>query len=427
MKVKRLIVLFVLVTLIFPSSLLGFIKPALIRLEDVNPEYAIQENGLEVLRLVADYLYSQNVPFQISVIPVYSDPLENIYLDMSADDPNMQKFRETIKYMQSKGGTVGIHGYTHQFANSVTGRGYEFGNNAYSEDAIAFERMEKAVQIFYKAGIDNFYYWETPHYAATDSQYKKFANRFSVFYEPDYKQRGARNVKVYYNLKPYQQPTVFIPAPLDFASNNDDVERIISEVKQNPPIVSFFFHPAAEFKIDYTSNGKRRGFFLDNRTGYLEKIVEEIKRNGYSFISLKSYVETLIPPTKLIMKIGNEVFTVNESKYRFTSTPVIKNNRTLVPIRAIMEALGGTVGWDSIERKVTVLLDSTTIELWIGKNIAKVNDIDIPIDPNNYKVVPEIINSRTIVPVRFVAENLGAKVDWDGPTQTITIIYNRGG
>jgi len=110
------------------------------------------------------------------------------------------------------------------------------------------------------------------------------------------------------------------------------------------------------------------------------------------------------------------------------SPPIIKNNRTLLPIRAVVEALGGTVEWDATERKVTVSLNYKIIELWIGKSVAKVNDIDTPIDLDNSKVVPEIINSRTMLPLRFVTENLGAKVDWDGSTQTITITYsNRGG
>jgi hypothetical protein len=105
------------------------------------------------------------------------------------------------------------------------------------------------------------------------------------------------------------------------------------------------------------------------------------------------------------------------------SPPIIKNNRTLLPIRAVVEALGGTVGWDAMERRVTVSLGTTTIELWIGKSIAKVNGVDTPIDSANPKVVPEIINSRTMLPLRFVTENLGCDVQWDGTTKMITIKY----
>jgi len=68
-------------------------------------------------------------------------------------------------------------------------------------------------------------------------------------------------------------------------------------------------------------------------------------------------------------------------------------------------------------------LGSTIIELWIGKSIAKVNGINTPIDSTNSKVVPEIINSRTMLPLRFVTENLGCDVKWDDATKTITITY----
>jgi len=114
---------------------------------------------------------------------------------------------------------------------------------------------------------------------------------------------------------------------------------------------------------------------------------------------------------------------VNGINNSLDSPPVIKNSRTLLPIRAIVEALGGTVSWDATNKEVIVSLGLNTIELWIGKNKANVNGVSKAIDSYNSKVVPEIINSRTMLPLRFVAENLGATVDWDGTTQTITINY----
>jgi len=132
----------------------------------------------------------------------------------------------------------------------------------------------------------------------------------------------------------------------------------------------------------------------------------------------------------LNLTIGNPYLLVNLVPQEIDpgrgTTPVIKNGRTLVPIRAIVEALGGTVGWDGNEKKVTVTLGSTTIELWIGKNTARVNGIDTLIDPDNSKVVPEIINGRTMLPLRFVTENLGCQLRWDPNTKTITITYQGG-
>jgi len=151
--------------------------------------------------------------------------------------------------------------------------------------------------------------------------------------------------------------------------------------------------------------------------------------SSYTFTNITSnhtisaIFEKEITQTVIILQIGNSSFTVNGVTNTLDSPPIIKNSRTLLPIRAIVEALGGTVGWDATERKVTVSLDSKAIELWIGKSIAKVNGIDTQIDSINSKVVPEIINSRTMLPLRFVTESLGCDVGWDNDTRTITITY----
>jgi hypothetical protein len=132
---------------------------------------------------------------------------------------------------------------------------------------------------------------------------------------------------------------------------------------------------------------------------------------------------TKTPKTVVVLQIGKSTFTVNGASKTLDSPPVIKNGRTLVPIRAIIEALGGTVGWDATTKKATVTLGKKIIALWIGKNTATVNGVSTLIDSTNAKVVPEIINGRTMLPLRFVAENLGATVGWDQNTQTITITY----
>jgi len=132
---------------------------------------------------------------------------------------------------------------------------------------------------------------------------------------------------------------------------------------------------------------------------------------------------TTKPPTVLVLHIGKSTFTVNGASKTLDSPPIIKNGRTLVPIRAIIEALGGTVGWDATTKKATVTLGKKTIALWIGKSAATVNGVSTPIDATDASVVPEIINSRTMLPLRFVSENLGCTVVWAAATQTITITY----
>jgi len=163
---------------------------------------------------------------------------------------------------------------------------------------------------------------------------------------------------------------------------------------------------------------------LQNRSDYIAVLPLDSNQRSV-FTGERKYTVSAQEEKILVLQIGKTSFTVNGETRTLDSPPVIKNNRTLLPIRAVVEALGGTVGWDATERKVTVSLGSTTIELWIGKSTAKVNGVNKSIDSSNSKVVPEIINGRTMLPLRFVTENLGCTVQWDGTTKTITIIYNQ--
>ena len=92
----------------------------------------------------------------------------------------------------------------------------------------------------------------------------------------------------------------------------------------------------------------------------------------------------------------------------------------MLPIRFVAEALGGTVGWNDAERKVTILKDNTVIELFIDQQYAMINGL-----PVQLYTVPFIENSRTYLPVRFVAENLGATVLWNEDNMEVTIIPNK--
>ena len=107
---------------------------------------------------------------------------------------------------------------------------------------------------------------------------------------------------------------------------------------------------------------------------------------------------------------------LNGEKMTFDADPYIENGTTRVPMRAIFEGLGAEVGYDGETKTVTAQKDDTKIELVIGSDSALVNG-----EENKLLVPAEIKNSRTMVPLRFVSEALGANVDWDGETKTITI------
>lgn len=105
------------------------------------------------------------------------------------------------------------------------------------------------------------------------------------------------------------------------------------------------------------------------------------------------------------------------NKFVYTDVaPTLVNDRTLVPMRVIFEKLGATVDWDEATRTVTANKDGRTIQLTIDNTTALVDGKEVTLD------VPAMqLNDRTMVPVRFIAETLNCKVDWDGFAQTVYV------
>lgn len=100
------------------------------------------------------------------------------------------------------------------------------------------------------------------------------------------------------------------------------------------------------------------------------------------------------------------------------TAPVVIAGRTMVPIRAVVEAMGGTVEWDGSTQKITLKARGNTVEMWMGKTDIKINGASKKMD-----VAPASKNNRTFVPVRFAAENLKCKVDWINSTKEAVIVY----
>jgi hypothetical protein len=103
--------------------------------------------------------------------------------------------------------------------------------------------------------------------------------------------------------------------------------------------------------------------------------------------------------------------------------PQLINDRTMVPMRKIFEVFGADVQWDGATETVTAVTEEKTLKLQINNPVAKVialpsgEETEITLDS-----VPVVVDGRTLVPVRFIAESLELKVGWDGDTQTVVII-----
>jgi hypothetical protein len=127
----------------------------------------------------------------------------------------------------------------------------------------------------------------------------------------------------------------------------------------------------------------------------------------------------------IVMTIGSTVIEIDGVEGRIDAGPQITWDRTLAPIRPIIEALGGTIAWNSTSRTVTTDAGEKTIVLVIGRNYALVSGRQIYLDANR-SVVPYIqAPGRTMLPVRFIAEQLGALVTWDAVLRRVTLVFAR--
>jgi len=107
---------------------------------------------------------------------------------------------------------------------------------------------------------------------------------------------------------------------------------------------------------------------------------------------------------------------IDDANQVYDQMPVIVSDRTLVPLRGIFESLGATVTWYEELRMIVGAKDDTTIVLWVNDTKAVVNDKEVTLD-----VPAQIVSDRTMVPVRFISEAIGSKVDWIDDTKTVVI------
>ncbi|RKO65649.1 copper amine oxidase N-terminal domain-containing protein [Desulfofundulus salinus] len=119
----------------------------------------------------------------------------------------------------------------------------------------------------------------------------------------------------------------------------------------------------------------------------------------------------------VVFKVSDTKFTVNGVEQTMDVAPYIKNGRTYVPVRYSAQAVG--VAADNIlysGGKVTLIKGDKVVQFTIGSNVMLINGVAINMD-----VKAEITNGRTMLPFRYVAQALGAQVNWDPTEQTVTM------
>lgn len=257
-------------------------RVALIRFEDVTAgdEY-FDSNNLEKFRIVADFMFSAGVPFHIAWIPRFVDPPNGIDNDISKHySMSNANFLFTIEYLLNKGGQIGLHGYTHQYGNEVSGEGTEFNEERNSDEIIIRKRVEAAINTAKKLELP-FKFFESPHYAATEFQQSIFEQYFDIIYEGCVGIWGDKIV-----ISPRNHRTLYIPTPLSYVEGKDGTEKMLDRIDNldEKTLASLFYHPYKDFEYITLQNGTN-GYPLSkySENSPLHLIIKALYDRNYNF------------------------------------------------------------------------------------------------------------------------------------------------
>ena len=270
---------------------------AIIRIEDVTPV-----SNPDKLREVADILSERGIPFLVAVVPIYVNPVENLRIPLS-ERPEVV---DALKYMVQNGGSIVMHGATHQYKGISTDDG-EFWDAANAtpipgENTEDFrKKIELGIDEFVKNGLHPVA-WETPHYMSSVKFLKVISKFFSTVVEQrmvidnfDYGQSFPFLIKKdLYGQKIFPENLGYVPLSTNAAESKAVVQRLIKStdgIRQvRDGIATCFFHP-----------------FLD--LDLLKTLVDGITAKGFTFIDLKEQPNWVKSHDKVILN-GSQAYTL---------------------------------------------------------------------------------------------------------------------
>lgn len=135
-----------------------------------------------------------------------------------------------------------------------------------------------------------------------------------------------------------------------------------------------------------------------------------------TLISAVMLIFCLIFSTAVSAAEGDIAVYIDNNPVTFDVPPQIINDRTMVPMRAIFEQLGATVTWDDATKTATATTETTVVTVTINSTTITING-----EAKTMDVAPQIVDSRTLVPVRFVSEAFNCTVEWDGLNRIVYI------
>lgn len=271
---------------------------AIIRIEDVTPLH-----NPNTLREIADILSAKGIPFLVGVVPIYVNPVEDRRVRLT-DKPELV---DALKYMVQNGGSIVMHGVTHQY-RGISTNDFEFWDgsvqrpiNEENADDIT-RKIQMGIDEFVKNGLYPIA-WETPHYTASIMTYKVVSKFFSTAVEQrmvnenyDYGQYFPYIIqKDIYGQKIYPENLGYVPFSTIADSGKAAVQKILkgaSSIHQvRDGVASCFFHPFLNLEL-------------------LKELINGLSAEGYSFLDINSSTNFVKTNDKVILT-GSQSYSLN--------------------------------------------------------------------------------------------------------------------
>ncbi|MBQ7040431.1 MAG: copper amine oxidase N-terminal domain-containing protein, partial [Clostridia bacterium] len=191
--------------------------------------------------------------------------------------------------------------------------------------------------------------------------------------------------------------------------------QLLGSVELNQGDHEISVHTSGNYaRFDMLSVTDDKAFEPVNAIGTLAEIYNNNTYNASKVVpSAKPEKEIIAdanrPNTEIAVKL-------NDTWMNFDVPPVIINGRTMVPMRAIFEALGCSVSWHGEEQTAVGNRNGKTVMVTIGSNDAFIAGESATVDQP-----PVLIDGRTLVPLRFISEAFGCNVEWEAETKSVFI------
>lgn len=186
-------------------------------------------------------------------------------------------------------------------------------------------------------------------------------------------------------------------------------------ISNNGDTLDYSLENCEDYRV-YTSTIEN--VFTGELYNFYDTDIYELYDSGYLKLSVK---DASRKETQYLAKLKKHAVIkvmVNGKKVLFDVLPTSQNGRTLVPLRAIFEALGAEIEWDGETQTIKATKGDLSISLKIGSNNMTVNG-----ENKELEVPAQSIDGRTLVPVRAISEAFGCDVQWDGNSSAVEITY----